>query len=834
MRYKIGRNPVYRAPIPALVGGINTASSSDIVGDNQLSNCLNMMAMDGILRTRPGFVIKDDDSGSGIVYLNSDEISDVIKIKKYDFTEEFEKIYGMGDEETGGIQHNRSYGKIVSVWRNNGDIYFYHIDKNTNTNPAGTIKTDGKIINELTVASNEGLYSYITFDDSEDKRHYKIYKSTQLKSESGDTGDTETFRNWQEVQEAYTPTVMTNCVSDANPLSGALSGDYLIGFNLLSNKYKIEITAVNSKLSSSSIKYAVYKLPHNPPVGSEITVCVLNNGKEETHSLTVSGNEWDIEPRTEEGETIPTTDFSIALKGGNQIVFYKFIDNNNKPEYTFVVDDIQSERDRITKEVTERNEMAEEPGRLSEDELKTAIETELSHYIALPGLNNITITAEHEPDEEAKKRIFSATCATWYGGNQGIASGTRLFIGGMEGIYKNVLQWSDLSNPLYFPENCNSEVGDPSQPITAFGKQADMLVVFKPFEIYGANYLLQDAPAVDTAYNYISDLTVTTAVFPLTQISSEIGCDCPGTIKLCRNRLCWIHSNGKAYTLVSSSQYNEKNIYELSEPIKRALPNLSKDILKNASSADWEGYYVLSAGEHIFLMQYESYGYSRIYSYTSEEAASHKLPWFYLRLPFKTEAVMCIDNELVTVSQINNYIIVHRADKNAVMDDFAFIESGLFKVNHIEIPSMVQSKIFDFSRPEIKKVICHILAEVGGTTGNSVKLSVITDRSRRNDFIENTEYISPISRYNEYSAEGKRIITPMAENIEKDIVYSDGENLVYETVTSLDSAAPDFFRIIRVNPGIFGVRKFAVRLESQGAFSLGQVCIEYKMLGSVN
>ena len=81
MRYKIGKNPVYRAPVPALIGGLNTASSSDVVGDNQLSNCLNMMAMDGILRTRPGFVINNN---AGVVTLQSTAEN----IKIYDFSKE--------------------------------------------------------------------------------------------------------------------------------------------------------------------------------------------------------------------------------------------------------------------------------------------------------------------------------------------------------------------------------------------------------------------------------------------------------------------------------------------------------------------------------------------------------------------------------------------------------------------------------------------------------------------------------------------------------------------------------------------------------------------------
>lgn len=805
MRYKIGKNPVYRAPIPALIGGINTAASSDIVGDNQLSNCLNMMAMDGILRTRPGFVLKDDDGGSGIEFLQSTAKN----IKKYDFTIEHERYYGTGSGEDveGGIKVEKEYGKMISVWGNDGIISFLHCRKDGSLVDAGGIDTKGDIINEFTVTGNDGLYCFVTADVAGNKT-YNIYlnkgeewKEVKSKKESDDE------------EEIYIPTIMTNCRSNGE-VYGILGGDYLSGINLLSNRYKIEVTAFNETLLRRWHE-AVYKLPHKPPVGSEIKVDVVKaNGETETHSLVVTANEdgsvksWVIEPKTEDME------FAIALTDGVRIIFYKTLKDDGVPlGIASVTDDTEW---------------------INQDDTITDKAAEKAKYIVLPGQNNITITAEYEPNVEDKKRIFSATCAAWYGGNQGLASGTRLFIGGMEGIYKNVLQWSDLSNPLYFPENCNAEVGDPSQGITAFGKQADMLVVFKPFEIYGASYLLQDAPVEDAAYDFISDLTVTTAVFPLTQISNEIGCDCPDSIQLCRNRLCWAHSNGKVYTLVNSSQYNEKNIYELTDPIRRALPNISPHLLKRATSTDWEGYYVLSVGEHIFLMQYESYGYSRIYSYTSEEAASHKLPWFYLRTPFIPRAVMNLDNQLITVSSPNNgAIVLHRADRDSVKDDIVIFDGGIITVSPVQIPSMVQSKIFDFSRPEIKKVICHILAEVGGTSGNSIKLSAVTDRSRYCSTVGAPEN-SPINQDDEFTLEGSSIFTPMPEAIERTVMRINGSEATPVDIKRINSSASGFFRMVRVNPGIFGARKFAVRLESEGAFSLGQVCIEYKMLGSVN
>lgn len=812
MRYKIGRNPVYRAPVPALIGGINTAASSDIVGDNQLSNCLNMMAMDGILRTRPGFKINTQGF--------HDLQSFAYNVKSYDIT----------------VELNKEYGKLISVWLAGGTIKFYHCRSDGIIHFAGEIVPEtyyvngermdewNNIKNELTVASADGLYSFLTVNYNDGNDKYLIFKSSVDKE-----NDVEFFK-WEKLSDSdiYVPTVMTNGRSDGIEGSGILSGSSLMGYNLINNKYSIEITAYND-MKIEPYHKAIYKLPFQANKDSYVYIYYVNkSGVEKKKEIVVNPESMDSWLYAEPDDD----DFNFALLNMETLVMYK-----RKENEVPVIANVTNEIDWVYTEIDEKGQGAF-----------------LQDLVILPGLNNIKVTAEWYPgtvgtQTDAKKRVFSATCAAWYGGNRGLASGTRLFIGGMEGIYKNVLQWSDISNPLYFPENCNSEVGDPSSAITGFGKQADSLYIFKPNEIHAANYVLNELDADDSSLDLITDLTVTTAIFPLTQISSTIGCDCPGTIQLCRNRLCWTHSNGKVYTLVSSSQYNEKNIYELTDPIRRALPNIAPSLLKRATSTDWEGYYVLSVDEHVFLMQYESYGYSRIYSYTSEEAASHKLPWFYLKLPYAPRWVMNVENRLLTGSIIkhdtteeapNLVIVLHYADRDSLTDDILFStyyiepdEQRHLSFGAREIPSMLQSKIFDFSRPEITKVICHILAEIGGTSGNSIKLSAVTDRSRYEDTVEG-DGDSPINLDDEFTLEGSSIITPLPETIERTVMRISTAAPKSVDIKRLNASAPNFFRMIRVNPGIFGVRKFAIRLESEGAFSLGQVCIEYKMLGNVD
>lgn len=79
----------------------------------------------------------------------------------------------------------------------------------------------------------------------------------------------------------------------------------------------------------------------------------------------------------------------------------------------------------------------------------------------------------------------------WFGGDAaGISGGSRVFLGAnTDEKEKSLVIWSGLNNPLYFPENCYAYVGNNSQSVTAFGRQSDMLVIFKERETYLTQYV---------------------------------------------------------------------------------------------------------------------------------------------------------------------------------------------------------------------------------------------------------------------------------------------------------------------------------------------------------
>ncbi len=751
MRFKIGQSRTQRVKLPSLIGGINTGNDSSAVADNQLSDGVNVMAVDGNLRTRPAMVTGEKSS----VVLQSN----AKKIKHYDIK---------SGENTG----------LVSVWEEDG-ISFFYTKRNGALSSIGRIATDGEILNEWTVAANEGLYSFITYD-TETGPKYEIYKNT------GDSFDKLTD------EDIYTPVVYENCRSDGSQIP-EINGASLEGYNRLSNRYKIKWTAFNTLAKSGEAHQATYRLAHIPPVNSVVKVEILHDdGNTVTHDVVIKqNNDWSAEEKAgEDGLLVKVLYDRIWLYNGSDAKIWVC--------------------SAIPEGVTDK-----------------------SGYWVCNVKNGITVTASYEREADEGKEIFSATCHEWYGGYKGVAGGTRLFIGGMSGKCKNLLQWSDLNNPLYFPADCNAQVGRNDSAITCFGKQGDMLVIFKENDIYYSNYTAGDSEGIDSELG--ADLTVATAIFTIVQIPSEAGCDCPDTVRLCRNRLVWANSNGKVYTLVNSSQYNEKNIYEVSGPINAILNCFTDEDIKGASAGEYGGYYVLNIREHILIMDYNSYGYSYIYSYRNEEAAESKLPWFYLKAPVPFE--ICIDLGGIAVTGEKG-ICYYYADesrfkdiKGEYTDTFVFTEQSIY--------TMLQSKVFDFSYPEVNKRICQLYAEIGNTEGDPVLISYVTDRSRLSERVGEIEYNSDnivLRLSSEISGERSKYVNPRMGYREIELKLTGGNDKEYSTFVQLNgvsTSAPGYLNMVHLNPQLNFVKKFAVRMECEGVFSLGSVSINYKMLGSV-
>ena len=329
-------------------------------------------------------------------------------------------------------------------------------------------------------------------------------------------------------------------------------------------------------------------------------------------------------------------------------------------------------------------------------------------------VNNLRVDIELDGTPKTAK-VYDMTCGTWFGGQaSGLAGGTRLFLGG-NAQDKALVLWSDLNNLLYFSENNYAYVGDKGQQVTAFGKQSDMLVIFKERELLYTRYVEGTELTAQSVENgAVVDVTTTAAVFPMVQLHAEIGCRCPGTIQLCGNRLVWAdgpsadgtaNSGGRGYTLTAANAYSERNVFPVSGAIDDRLRNVD---LTAACSADWEGHYLLGIGNKVLLLDYDTYGFAYVSSYTYRDHAQKRMSWHEWRLPNEVyvlspengalHAVLgdtVVDDALATVKYYDGVFTAMHGQGDVVMDD------GVLTARPVDC--LVETKHYDMGNASRRK-----------------------------------------------------------------------------------------------------------------------------------
>ncbi|MBR4973869.1 MAG: hypothetical protein IKY45_05350, partial [Clostridia bacterium] len=400
--------------------------------------------------------------------------------------------------------------------------------------------------------------------------------------------------------------------------------------------------------------------------------------------------------------------------------------------------------------------------------------------------NDMEVIAPAPNTEENYRKVLNMTCNEWFGGDsEGIYGGMHLFMcGNTQEKEKSLVLWSDINKPLYFSENCYAYVGESTQKATAFGRQGKSLIIFKERELYATNYSSTNVDENAT----IVDITATDVVFPMIQVHGYIGCDCPYTVQLCRNRLVWLNSDGKVYALVSANQYNERSVYELSQNIRKDLQAFSTEELQNALSADWNGHYVLTFGNKILLMDYNTYGFSSVYSYSKEESAQKKIPWWIWNIPerAKIKSITSFGGECFTVCE-TEYKGDYR-EFTAYFDNSAKCDSIMVDETRTDFPiaSMFQTKLFDFGIPTKKKNVPSIEVLLGSNDGIPMTVTTITEQTTNEEQIvlsaENSEIgeagyfqkavIKPLNRINyrvalKIEAEGKLEVSDLVLKFKK-------------------------------------------------------------------
>ena len=328
--------------------------------------------------------------------------------------------------------------------------------------------------------------------------------------------------------------------------------------------------------------------------------------------------------------------------------------------------------------------------------------------------NDVSAKAQH--GAVVAPIVDDIQCGTWYGGDRSAtAGGSRLFLGG--GHY---VIWSALNDPLYFPVTAYASLGDPDEALTAFGKQGELLILFKEHSLYAAEYVRSDTVTVEDVQSGAVTDTTATAVFPITPIHAEIGCDLPETVALCGNRLVWACADGTVYTLGTNGQLSQRTVTVISEPI-RSLLRSSKPAVAAATVID--GDYLLLWDDEIFVATDDTAPRWARFSFASGAVAQH-----LCRVNGKLliPAAYTVGNARVL------YWFWQAGDRDTMIthigDSWA---DAVYTFTPHAVRGVLCTKQFDFGSPDEYKRVTRVFADAAAA--GAVSASYVTERGTHTD-----------------------------------------------------------------------------------------------------
>lgn len=713
MKYPmINKQSCREVNIPQLSGGLNLRDSLTGVRDNQMTDCFNMWYKDGMLRTRPPFVTSLARLNTNSCSMENEKVSTV-------FHDEIKIVYN--GFKCVVASNKRVFTDESGANKCNIGFEFQAVEK-IFVMPEISNISGGEDLTYFCAEMGGMLYCYIS--------DFSIWKLEYSKTvELG-----EAVPQWEKINHTdyYVPTAYAHCKRTG---WDSYEGTQFEGYNLINNSYKMIYSAYNESDSDTTH-------PMRFGLGQELAV---------SGEITVEITSYDIEsdkPNTVKHSIQYDELIGKEIKNGKLVYeSYAYDETPADGLYLFVWNNCVgfSYKEGIS---------AGEVAVLNTDE-------RVKKYGLIE--DNVVITAQYDTVKNDLKKVFYMTKATWFGGDaKGISGGSRLFLCANTNE-KSLVLWSGLNEPLYFGENCYTYVGGKSQAVTAFGRQGENLVIFKENEIYCAYYAQNTGIDADDLINQtIVDYEANSTYFPIVLINGFIGCDCPDTIQMCRNRLVWASSEGKVYTLCTMSQYNEHTVYEISDMINPKLKE-NKSKLKTATSADFDGCYILFLDDNACVMDYSCYGYQYIYSYSKTNDANALIPWYFWDFGFLkgeetndmySNACICVlDGALL----MRTYFNASFGDKSAFIGfcmkednysgaDIIFfndLKSDLLQLKESSIDSSLRTKLFELGNGVYNINVDAVTVKMSVNSGEDVLVNVITDQNKETFIIKNKkEFIS--------------------------------------------------------------------------------------------
>lgn len=229
-----------------------------------------------------------------------------------------------------------------------------------------------------------------------------------------------------------------------------------------------------------------------------------------------------------------------------------------------------------------------------------------------PVVNNVEITCYKE-NSDARTSVLSCQCVTVYGTETSLA-----IVCGGPSAQPNAYFWSGHTNksldPGYFPFDYYNYAGTADEYITCFGKQQNMLVIFKERSIGKAYFNT----------TRVNDMTY--LELPYTPVNDTIGCNLERSVRLIENNLVFANTESGVYVLLDTSSAGENNVLRISRNVNGDRE--TKGLLKDLSSVASTGVVSFNDG-HRYWLSVNGNAYVWDYEITSYRAKEENLSWFF-------------------------------------------------------------------------------------------------------------------------------------------------------------------------------------------------------------
>lgn len=331
-----------------------------------------------------------------------------------------------------------------------------------------------------------------------------------------------------------------------------------------------------------------------------------------------------------------------------------------------------------------------------------------------------TFTLKNTIFADEKARILACKYYDTFGG----ANNSCLFLAGAG---DSKYYWSNAYDISYFPESNFAVLGNTEDDITGFGRQYNVLIIFKPREVYSLYSYIENSSTTVVEEKYGME------AFKTQLVNARIGCDAPDTIQLINNQLTWFNSREGICTLVSTNVQDERNIRVISRNIERTNNFGVKGILdynedpSTVQSVDFENKYFLVFPEagHCFMWDYEI----SPYRFTSSgETPPRQLDWFLFD-HFYVKQFLKFKKGLLYVSShpvINNSLIKLTASFSDVNFDQIEDEEGNL-LDAVSIHSYYMTPFLQFGAVESLKNVKNIYVQCRGDTASVIDMWYYTE-----------------------------------------------------------------------------------------------------------